>query len=288
MLREAMESGAMGMTTGLIYPPGGFSKQAELTELCKVVAEYNGVYATHMREEGDLVVESVREAIETTRDAGCRDDTKVGKRRNGKYIVLQGKKHGSYTDAVCMELYQLDDMNMRMGNSRQGAAQQHCYVVDSKYADLTDNDPADDGTIISTRDLLIDKMWYEVDLKTGKRKRTEVRYEKDGMALFCTMAENYKSELPDWQMREFYFSDNIEREFKHSKIGDRVNGIYLVVKERGADGKWFAANYDISTLSANRLVLDCVYPQGMPTRVFMTRSGIETSHRNIQKHNNGN
>lgn len=211
------------------------------------------------------------------------DDTKVGKRRNGKYIVLQGKKHGSYTDAVCMELYQLDDMNMRMGNSRQGVAQQHCYVVDSKYADLTDNDPSDDGTIISTRDLLIDKMWYEVDLKTGKRKRTEVRYEKDGMALFCTMAENYKSELPDWQMREFYFSDNIEREFKHSKIGDRVNGIYLVVKERGTDGKWFAANYDISTLSANRLVLDCVYPQGMPTRVFMTRSDIETSHRNIQK-----
>ncbi|MBQ3077160.1 MAG: amidohydrolase family protein, partial [Clostridia bacterium] len=74
MLREAMENGAMGMTTGLIYPPGGFSKQDELTELCKVVAEYNGVYATHMREEGDLVVESVREAIETTRDAGCRLD----------------------------------------------------------------------------------------------------------------------------------------------------------------------------------------------------------------------
>ena len=72
MLREAMENGALGMTTGLIYPPGGFSKQDELTELCKVVAEYNGVYATHMREEGDLVVESVREAIETAGDAGCR------------------------------------------------------------------------------------------------------------------------------------------------------------------------------------------------------------------------
>jgi len=72
MLREAMENGALGMTTGLIYPPGGFSKQDELTELCKVVAEYNGVYATHMREEGDFVVESVREALETTRDAGCR------------------------------------------------------------------------------------------------------------------------------------------------------------------------------------------------------------------------
>ena len=49
MLREAMENGAMGMTTGLIYPPGGFSKQDELTELCQVVAEYNCVYATHMR-----------------------------------------------------------------------------------------------------------------------------------------------------------------------------------------------------------------------------------------------
>ena len=207
------------------------------------------------------------------------DDRKVGKNRNGKYLIIQGAKRQGYTEAVCMELFQLDDMNMRVGDSRQGNAKQHCYVINPEQAGLE----KEEGTVISTESLLVGKMWYEVDIKTGKRKRTEVKYEKDGIALFCTMAENYKRELPDWQMREFYFSDNIEREFDHSKIGDRENGIYLVVKEKGKNGKWYAANYDITTLSANRLVLDCVYPQGIPTRIFMTRYGIETSHKTYQK-----
>lgn len=209
------------------------------------------------------------------------DHDKVGKNRDGKYLILQGKKHIGYTDAVCMELYQLDDMNMRIVDTRHDASQQHCYVISPEMAGLEKEE--EHGTVISTQDLLVGKMWYEVDLKTRKRLRTEVKYEKDGMALFCTMAENYKRELPDWQMREFYLSDNIEYEFDHSRIGDRENGMYLVVKEKGTDGKWYAANYDITTLSANRLVLDCVYPQNVPTRIFMTRSALEASNRTSAK-----
>jgi len=72
LLREAMESGAAGMTTGLIYAPGCFANQKEVTELCKVVAEFGGLYTSHMRSEGSDLVGSVREALETTRDAGCR------------------------------------------------------------------------------------------------------------------------------------------------------------------------------------------------------------------------
>ena len=208
------------------------------------------------------------------------DSTQVGKNRNGKYLVLCGKKSKGYTKAICMKLYQVDEMNLRMGAVNQTEAQQHCFVVQSSIERYDDKE---EGTVISTQDLLVGKMWYEVDIKTGKRKRTEVQYEKDGTAIFCTMAENYKRELPDWQMREFYFSDNIEHKFKHSKIGDRENGIYLVVKEKNEQGEWYAANYDITTLSANRLVLDCVYPQGVPTRIFMTRNAIETSHRTAQK-----
>ena len=208
------------------------------------------------------------------------DSTQVGKNKDGKYLVLSGKKAKGYTKAICMKLYQVDEMNLRMGASNQTAAQQHCFVVQSGIEKYNDKE---EGTVISTQDLLVGKMWYEVDIKTGKRKRTEVQYEKDGTAIFCTMAENYKRELPDWQMREFYFSDNIEHKFKHSKIGDRENGIYLVVKEKNEQGEWYAANYDITTLSANRLVLDCVYPQGVPTRIFMTRNAIETSHRTAQK-----
>lgn len=64
ILRQAMEDGAIGMTTGLIYPPGGFSDTEELVELCSVLKEYNGIYASHIRSESRFWLESVKEAIE--------------------------------------------------------------------------------------------------------------------------------------------------------------------------------------------------------------------------------
>ena len=72
LLREAMENGAAGLSSGLVYPPGVFTKSAELTELCKVVAEYGGVYTSHMRDEGEGVLVSVRETLDTALAAGCR------------------------------------------------------------------------------------------------------------------------------------------------------------------------------------------------------------------------
>jgi len=70
LLAQSMEEGAFGMSTGLIYPPGVYSKTEELIELSKVVAEYGGIYATHMRDEGNRVIKSVREAIRIGREAG--------------------------------------------------------------------------------------------------------------------------------------------------------------------------------------------------------------------------
>ena len=72
LLREAMENGAAGLSSGLVYPPGVFTKAHELTELCKVVAEYGGVYTSHMRDEGQGLLESIRETLDTAMAAGCR------------------------------------------------------------------------------------------------------------------------------------------------------------------------------------------------------------------------
>jgi len=71
-LKEAMESGAMGLSTGLLYAPGSFADTEELIELCKIVAEYDGVYATHMRDESKGIVESIIESIEIARRSGVR------------------------------------------------------------------------------------------------------------------------------------------------------------------------------------------------------------------------
>lgn len=64
MTAQAMKDGAMGISTGLKYMPGAFSKTGEVIELAKVVQQYGGFYATHMREEGIDILASVRETIE--------------------------------------------------------------------------------------------------------------------------------------------------------------------------------------------------------------------------------
>jgi len=70
MVAEAMEAGAAGMSTGLTYPPGVFSKTEELIELTRVVAKHGGVYFSHIRGEGPSLINAVKEAIEIGEKAG--------------------------------------------------------------------------------------------------------------------------------------------------------------------------------------------------------------------------
>ena len=71
LVRESMLDGAWGMSTGLIYPPSVYGKQPEITELSKVVAEYGGIYFSHIRSEGKQLLEAVTEACEIGRDSGA-------------------------------------------------------------------------------------------------------------------------------------------------------------------------------------------------------------------------
>ena len=71
-LRESMEAGAWGLSTGLIYPPSVYAGTDELVALTRVAAEYGGLYSTHIRGEGDTLIEAVREAIEIGRRAGAK------------------------------------------------------------------------------------------------------------------------------------------------------------------------------------------------------------------------
>jgi len=69
-LETAMQSGAMGMTTALIYPPSSYATTPELIEMAKVAAKYGGIYASHMRGEGKELVQSVDELIEISEKGG--------------------------------------------------------------------------------------------------------------------------------------------------------------------------------------------------------------------------
>jgi N-acyl-D-amino-acid deacylase len=70
-VRRAMEQGACGLSTGLIYQPGKWTPAEEIIELATAAGDAGGLYATHMRDEGDRLLESVAEAIGIGRAAGC-------------------------------------------------------------------------------------------------------------------------------------------------------------------------------------------------------------------------
>ncbi|MHA1148689.1 MAG: N-acyl-D-amino-acid deacylase family protein [Promethearchaeota archaeon] len=72
-IRKNMEAGAFGMTTGLVYPPGSVTETSEIIELAKVVAEYDGIYMSHMRNEGSKIIEiGMNELIRIAKESKCR------------------------------------------------------------------------------------------------------------------------------------------------------------------------------------------------------------------------
>lgn len=69
LVAEAMEQGAMGLATSLIYAPANYASTKELIELSKVAASYGGIYITHMRSEGDFIMDAVNETFRIGREA---------------------------------------------------------------------------------------------------------------------------------------------------------------------------------------------------------------------------
>jgi N-acyl-D-amino-acid deacylase len=71
-LAQAMDEGALGMSTGLIYSPGCFAETEEIVALAEVVKEKGGLYASHIRNERDLLEEAIEEALNISQQAGLR------------------------------------------------------------------------------------------------------------------------------------------------------------------------------------------------------------------------
>jgi len=72
LVKQAMEEGAMGVSTSLIYPPDCFASTEELITLCKVASSYNGLYISHMRSEGTRLIQALNELITIAQEANFR------------------------------------------------------------------------------------------------------------------------------------------------------------------------------------------------------------------------
>ena len=103
LVQEGMDAGAAGMSTGLFYAPGRYAQTEEVIALAKVVAEYNGVYATHMRDEADHLLDSIQETIRIGEESGAgvqishhkaMGRTNWGKVRDSLALVEQAQARG--------------------------------------------------------------------------------------------------------------------------------------------------------------------------------------------------
>ena len=85
LVGQAMEEGALGVASALIYPPGSFAKTEELVAMAKEAAKYSGIYISHIRSEGDDIVQATVEFLRIVREAGIRGEIfhlKTGGRDN--------------------------------------------------------------------------------------------------------------------------------------------------------------------------------------------------------------
>lgn len=93
LIEQAMSDGSIGMSTGLAYEPGRYSPTDELVQLSKIVASYGGLYTTHMRNEGDHLIDSVNESIAIGEQAAIKVQISHLK-------ALGARNHGSVVQAI--------------------------------------------------------------------------------------------------------------------------------------------------------------------------------------------
>ena len=92
LVRREMEAGALGIGTALIYPPAFYAKTEELIELCKVAAKYKGKYISHMRSEGNHLLEAFDELLRISREANIPAEL--------YHIKAAGQKNWGKMDAL--------------------------------------------------------------------------------------------------------------------------------------------------------------------------------------------
>jgi N-acyl-D-amino-acid deacylase len=100
MVRKAMEEGALGIGSSLIYAPASYSSTDELIELCKVAGEYGGMYITHMRSEGNNILEAVDETIRIAREGNLPAEI--------YHLKMAGMENWGKLDSV---IYRIDAAN---------------------------------------------------------------------------------------------------------------------------------------------------------------------------------
>ncbi len=117
LVDQAMKDGAVGLSTGLIYLPGAFAKTEEIIELAKVASGYDGIYASHMRNEGDRIDDSLDEVFRIAREAKIRAEV--------SHIKLSGPANWGRAEKV------LEHINRARAEGLKVTQDEYAYTASS-------------------------------------------------------------------------------------------------------------------------------------------------------------
>jgi N-acyl-D-amino-acid deacylase len=131
LVEQAMKDGAVGLSTGLIYLPGVFSKTDEIVELAKVAAQYDGIYTSHMRHEDGRIYEALDEVFRICREAHIRAEV--------SHIKLSGPSCWGQADKV------LDYIEKTRAEGLDITQDQYAYTASSTGMSQLIPDTAFDG-----------------------------------------------------------------------------------------------------------------------------------------------
>lgn len=180
IVKEAMEQGAYGLSTGLIYQPGSFGKTDEVIELVKIIAPYGGIYHTHIRDERDKLLEAIKEAIEISNKSGAPVHI--------SHFKVMGKKNWGLVQEACAIIEEAQAKGIKV------TADQYPYQFSNGYP---------------YRSLIPRSAWLGIEeTKTeGTRVDTERLTSEDAEAIFnhlrdSQLIELYKKVTPYYPLSE--------------------------------------------------------------------------------------
>ena len=195
LVEQAMKDGAVGLSTGLIYLPGVFSKSDEIVELAKMVSPYDGIYASHMRYEDSQIFEALDEVVRIAREGKVRAEV--------SHIKLSGERSWGKADQVLayLEKARADGLDITQD--------QYAYTASSTTMRQLIPDEAFDG---------------------GKKKFQELITNPEEKAkLVAKMKEKIKARGRD----DYAYA--VIASYKHDKSLNGLNIVEAAKKMRGSD-----------------------------------------------------
>ncbi len=213
LLAQELDAGGWGLTTGLIYQPGKYSNSAEVESLAKVAAARGGYYATHMRSEGDNIIEAIDEVLNLVRASGIRAEI--------SHLKTSGKQNWHKIDGVLEKLQAAVDEGLLLGSDR------YPYCAAGTDLDVVLPDWAGEGGLVAEMERLqnpAERQRIIEELNASPRDWSTVM-------IGGTWSEKTKAYSGK------YVGDIIEQEESRRSVGDLIVDILLA--DEGRTGGFF-------------------------------------------------